>query len=244
MKIIIIEDDPKIIEIVTRTLETKWFEVNLLSASHGEEGVELVKKEIPDVVILDLMLPDIDGFQVLRRIRSFSDVLLVILTASGEEDSRIRGLQEGADDYIVKPFSPSELVARLKSLVRRREMTETTAAVVKKPSTGRRLRIDFESQEVSVGSSLLKMGPRQYELLYLLVTNKGVMLSKQVLMQKVFPENYESDTRFVDVYINKLREQLEEDPNIPKMILNEGTTGYKFVASYTIVREALKEMES
>jgi len=229
---------------VARNLETKWAEVSLASTFYGEEGVELAKKELPDIVILDLILPDVDGFQVLRRIRSFSDVLLVILTAKGEEDSRIRGLQEGADDYIVKPFLAGELVARMKSLIRRREMTETTAAVARKPSTSRSLRIDFESQAVSVGSNLLKLGPRAYDLLHLLVTSKGTVLSKQVLMKAVFPENDESDTRFVDVYIKKLREQLEEYPDNPKMILNEGTTGYKFVGSYTIVREALKEMES
>jgi len=244
MKILIIEDDPKVIEIMARTLETKWYEVNLLSAPNGNEGLELTKKELPDIIILDLKLPDMDGFEVLRQIRSFSDVLLIILTARGEEDSRIRGLQEGADDYIIKPFSASELVARMKSLIRRMEMTETTAAVARKPSTSRSLGIDFESQEVSVGSKLLKLGPRSYELLYLLVTNAGEVVSKQVLMKKVFPENDESNPQIAEVYINKLREQLEEYPNEPKMILNEGTTGYKFVGSYSTVREALKEIES
>jgi len=244
MKILIIEDDPKIIEIVARNLETKWSEVNLLSTIYGDEGLELVKKELPDIVILDLMLPDTDGFEVLRQIRSFSDVLLVILTARGEEDHRIRGLQDGADDYIVKPFSAGELVARMKSLIRRREIAETTAAVAGKPSTRSRLIIDTASQKASVGSSLLKIGPREYELLYLLVTNAGEVLSKQVLMKEVFPENDESDTRFVDVYIKKLREALEENPDNPKMILNEGIEGYKFVGSYSMVREALKEIES
>ena len=244
MKILIIEDDPEIIEIVARTFETKWSEVDLISTFYGDEGVELVKKELPDIVILDLMLPDTNGFEVLRQIRSFSDVLLVILTARGEEDHRIRGLQDGADDYIVKPFSVGELVARMKSLIRRREMTETTAAVAGKPSTRSRLIIDTASQKASVGSSLLKIGPREYELLCLLVTNAGEVLSKQVLMKEVFPENDESDTRFVDVYIKKLREALGEDPDNPKMILNEGTESYKFVGSYSMVREALKEIES
>ncbi len=244
MKILIIEDDPKIIEIVARTHETKWSEVDLISTFYGEKGVELVQKDLPDIIILDLRLPDVDGFEVLRQIRSFSDTLLVILTAKGEEDNRIRGLQEGADDYIVKPFSAGELVARMKSLIRRRGITETTAAVDMKPSTSERLSIDFASETASVGGSLLKMGPREYELLYLLVTNEGAMLSKQVLMKKVFPESDESDTRFVDIYINKLREKLGDDPDNPKMILNEGTTGYKFVGSYSIVRETLKEIES
>ncbi len=180
MKILIIEDNPQVIEIMAQTLETKWFEVDLLSTSCGEEGVELTRKELPDIVILDLKLPDMDGFEVLRQIRSFSDVLLIILTASGEEDSRIRGLQEGADDYIVKPFSANELVARMRSLIRRMEMTETTAIVTSKSSTSRNLRIDFESQEVSVGSKLLKLGPRNYKLLHLLVTNVGEVVSKFV----------------------------------------------------------------
>jgi DNA-binding response OmpR family regulator len=244
MKILIIEDDPNIIKIIARTLETKWFEISLLSTSSGEEGVELVKKELPDIVLLDIMLPGINGFQVLQRIRSFSDVLVVIITAKGEEDNRIRGLQEGADDYIVKPFSASELVARMKSLIRRREMTERKAGEQPQPATSRSLRIDFESDEVSVGDKLLKLGPRGYELLYLLVTSKGVVLSKQELMKKVFPEDDENQTRTVDVYINRLRDQLEESPDNPKMILNEGTIGYKFVGSYFTVREALKEIES
>jgi len=243
MKILIIEDDPKIIELVARNLAAKWVEAELLSASYGEEGLELVKKELPDIIILDLMLPDKDGFEILRQIRSFSDVLVVIVTARGEEDNRIRGLQEGADDYIVKPFSAGELVARMKSLIRRREMTEVTAAVAKILPTKSSLIIDAASQTASFGSRLLKMGPRHYELLYLLATNKGIVLSKQVLMQKVFPENDENDTRFVEVYINKLREEMGENLDNPKIILNEGTTGYKFVGSCTMVRGALKGME-
>jgi len=244
MKILIIEDDPEIIEIVALTLETKWSEVDLISTLYGEEGVELVKKELPDIVILDLTLPDKHGFEVLRQIRRFSDVLLIILTARAEEDHRIRGLQEGADDYIVKPFSAGELVARMKSLIRRREMTETTAAVAGKPFTKSRLIIDAASQMASVGSRLLKIGPREYKLLNLLVTNKGAVFSKQVLMKEVFPENDEIHTQFVDIYINKLREALGEEPDNPKMILNEGTEGYKFVGSYSMVREASKETES
>lgn len=243
MKILLIEDNPEVIEIMTLALETKWFEVSLISTLYGEEGVELAKKELPDIVILDLMLPDVNGFQVLQRIRSFSDVLLVILTAKGEEDNRIRGLQEGADDYIVKPFSASELVARMKSLIRRREITKTMAGVAAKP-TSRQLSIDFENETATVGGQLLRMGPNHYKLFHILVTNKGVAISKQEFLKKVFPEHDENDTRIVDVYINKLREQLEEYPNNPKIIIDDGTTGYKFVGSYSTVREALKEIES
>jgi DNA-binding response OmpR family regulator len=239
MKILIIEDDPSIIRLVTLALTIKWVEVNLISTTYGEKGVELVRKELPDIVILDLMLPDIDGFQVLQKIRSFSDVLVIILTARGDEDNKIRGLQEGADEYIVKPFSTGELVARMKALIRRREITKAMDEVTVR---SKELSIDFENETATVGGKLLRMGPSHYELFYLLVTNEGVVLSKQELQKKVFPERG-NNTRIVDVFINKIREQLEEYPNNPKIIINDGTTGYKFVGSYSMVREALKETE-
>jgi len=230
MKVLIVEDNLEIIEIVAQTLELRWPEVTLLSTSLGKEGVELVKKELPDIVILDLGLPDTDGFQVLRQIRAFSDVLVVILTVRGDEEDRVRGLEEGADDYMVKPFSPGELVARLKAFIRRREMTETTAGVADEPSIRGKLRIDFTNQRVSVGDRLLALSPREYDLLCHLVTNEGVVLSNEVLLKEVFPDQ-SGDIRFLDVYIRKLRERLGEEPDNPKMILNEGRTGYKFVGS-------------
>ena len=242
-KVLLIEDNAEITETIAQIIDLRWPEALLLSAKLGQTGLELAKKELPDLIILDLGLPDIDGFQVLRQIRRFSDVLLIILTARGEEDNRIKGLQEGADDYIVKPFSAGELVARMKTLIRRREMTETTAAVEKILPDKSTLIIDAASQTATFGCRLLNLGPRHYELLYLLATNKGVVLSKQVLMQNVFPENDENDTRFVEVYVDKLREQLDENLDEPKIILNEGTTGYKFVGAYTMVRRALKETE-
>jgi len=237
MKILIIEDEPNTTRLVALALTTKWVEVNLISTGYGEEGIELVKKELPDIIILDLRLPDIDGFEVLRQIRSFSDALVVILTAREEEDNRIRGLQEGADEYIVKPFSAGELVARMKALIRRREITKAMAGVA-----NRQLSIDFANETATVGNKLLRMGPSHYELFYLLVTNEGVALSKQFLLKKVFPEHGD-DTKIVDVFINKIREQLEEYPRDPKIIIDDGTTGYKFVGSYSVVREALKETE-
>lgn len=231
MKVLLIEDNSEIVDIVTITLQLRWAEVTLISTFLGNEGVELAKTEQPDLIMLDLGLPDIDGFQVLRQIRDFSDVPVVILTVRGEEMDKIKGLELGADDYIIKPFSPGELLARMKALLRRSSMSKTTRNVDDKssvPSIKGKLRIDFTSGEVSIGDRLLKLGPREYELLRLLVTNEGVGLSKQALLKKVFPE-HEGDTRFVDVYINKLREKLEENPEKPQMILKEGETGYKFV---------------
>ena len=231
MKVLLIEDNSEIVDIVTITLQLRWAEVTLISTFLGNEGVELAKTEQPDLIMLDLGLPDIDGFQVLRQIRDFSDVPVVILTVRGEEMDKIKGLELGADDYIIKPFSPGELLARMKALLRRSSMSKTTGNVDDKssvPSIKGKLRIDFTSGEVSIGDRLLKLGPREYELLHLLVTNEGAVLSKQALLKKVFPEQ-ENDTRFVDVYINKLREKLEENPEKPQMILSEGEIGYKFV---------------
>ena len=231
MKVLLIEDNSEIVDIVTITLQLRWAEVTLISTFLGNEGVALARTEQPDLIMLDLGLPDIDGFQVLRQIRDFSDVPVVILTVRGEEMDKIKGLELGADDYITKPFSPGELLARMKALLRRSSMSKTTGNGDGKPSVPSikgKLRIDFTSGEVSIGDRLLKLSPREYELLHLLVTNEGAVLSKQALLKKVFPEQ-ESDTRFVDVYINKLREKLEENPGEPQMILKEGETGYKFV---------------
>ena len=209
------------------TLELRWSDAELLHTHLGERGVELARTELPDLVLLDLGLPDIDGFEVLSQIRGFSDVPLVILTVRGEEKDRIKGLESGADDYMVKPFSPGELIARMKALLRRSPMTKTTAKVADKPSIRGRLTFDFNSQKVSVSGKLLKLGPREYDLLYMLVTNAGKVLSNEMLLEEVFPE-HGTDTKFLEVYINKLREKLEEDPDNPTMIINEGGVGYKF----------------
>lgn len=235
MKILIIEDNPSVTRLVAQCITNKWVGVKLLATASGKEGVELVEKEGPEVIILDLILPDIDGFDVLQQVRSLSDALVVILTARHEEDNRIRGLQEGADEYIIKPFSTGELVARMAALIRRREITKAMAGVTK--PLPRELSIDFENEMATVGGKLLRMGPNHYELFYLLVTNKGEGLSKPFLLKKVFPEHGD-DTNIVDVYIDKIRQQLEEYPNNPKIIINEGETGYKFVGSYSVVREA------
>ena len=228
MKVLMIEDSPETIAIVTKALKYRLPEVNLISTFLGKVGLDLVKKELPDVVILDLGLPDIDGYQVLHQIRGFSDVLVIILTGRAEEENRIRGLEEGADDYIVKPFSPRELVARMKALLRRTQIPRTIASFVDKPVFGRTLKIDLDSQTVCVGDLILKLGPREYELLCHLVTNEGKVLSNQMLLNKVFPEQ-SNDIRYLEVYIRKLREKLGEDLDNPKMIVNEGGTGYKFV---------------
>ncbi|MFC2036134.1 response regulator transcription factor [Chloroflexota bacterium] len=231
MKVLLIEDSTEIVDIVAATLKLRWPEVEFISGLLGKEGLDLVKKELPDIVVLDLGLPDLDGFQVLRSIREFTDLPVVILTVRGEETDKIQGLELGADDYMTKPFSPGEFLARLRALLRRSQITKTTASddgKLPSPSTRGKLRIDFTSQEVSVDDKFLKLSPREYDLLYLLATNEGKVVPNQTLLERVFPEN-KDNIKFLEVYIKKLREKLEMNPDSPETIINEGRTGYKLV---------------
>ena len=184
MKVLLVEDDPQIIETVALILELRWPEASLVSTFFGEKGVELVEKELPDIVILDLGLPDIDGFQVLRQIRTFSDVPVVILTVMGAEVDKIKGLELGADDYVVKPFAAGEFLARVKALLRRKKVQEKATAVTGKLFIRGKFRVDFISEEVSVGDKVLKLTPSEYKVLYHLVMNEGQVLPGEVLLEK------------------------------------------------------------
>lgn len=226
MKVLIVEDSTEIIESVAQTIELRWPEASLLSTTFGQTGVELVQKEHPDVVILDLGLPDIDGFQVLRQIRRSSDVPVVILTVRGEEMDKIRGLELGADDYMVKPFSPGEFLARVKAVIRRKQMPPATTEPVQKPFIRGALRIDFRSREISIGNKLMKVSPREYDLLYELVTNEGKVLSKQTLLEKIWGPDRREDISFLEAFISRLKEMLQKEPGHPVMILRENE-GYK-----------------
>lgn len=235
MKVLLIEDDPEIVEVVKITLDMRWPDVDLLSTFLGEKGVELAKTELPDVVILDLGLPDTNGFEVLRKIREFSNTPVVIVSVRGEELDKIQGLELGADDFISKPFSPGELLARVQAVVRRSQMVKKATQSGGKLSIGgkQKLRIDSSSREVSVGDELIKLSPREYDLLHQLVTNEGEVLPREKLMETLFPE-HAGDTQFLEeferleIYINSLREKLEENPDRPRIILKEGERGYKF----------------
>lgn len=230
MKVLVVEDSTDIIETVALTLELRWPEANLISTSYGEKGIELVKKQLPDVIILDLGLPDMDGFEVLRQIRGFSDVPLIILTGRGDEGAKIKGLEMGADDYIVKPFSAGEFLARVKAALRHSKTPAKKAKVGKKHFMRGSLRIDFASREVSVDDKPIRLTRGEYDLLYQLVTNEGKVLSSQVLLDKVWGPEHTADTEYVKVYIGSLRKSLGEAPGNPMMILKVGDTGYKFVS--------------
>ncbi len=231
LKVLLIEDDSGIVESVSVMFQLRWPGVKLLSTMYGEKGVEMVQTEFPDIVILDLGLPDTDGFQVLRRIRSFSDVPVVILTVMGEEINKIRGLELGADDYVVKPFSPGEFLARVRAVIRRMHPTEATGKVGGKPFIRGKLRIDFASQEVCVDDKPLKIGPREYDLLQQLVTNEGKELSNEVLLETISEPGEKLSAEFLRVLMKRLKEKMESETGHQNMIVNEKGTGYKFITS-------------
>jgi DNA-binding response OmpR family regulator len=225
MKVVIIEDDPEIVEAVSLCLDLRWSGVQVLSASEGLSGVELVKKESPDLVILDIGLPDIDGFEVCRRLRISSDVPVVILTVKDQEFDRVRGLELGADDYITKPFSHVELLARVKAVLRR--STVPKLEKTEEPLIIGKIRIDPAAQEVRTGGEEVKLTTTEYNLLYLLAKNAGRAMPYRVLLEKVWGSEYVDATDYLKVYIQRLRLKLGDDPKEPGLILSEDRVGYK-----------------
>ena len=226
MKVLIIEDSPEIVESVRLIFQVKWPGAELLSASEGEKGVELAKAESPDLIILDLGLPDRDGLDVLPEIRTFSNAPLIILTARGDEVNKVRGLELGADDYIVKPFSPAEFSARVRAAVRRSQMPVPQADPG--PVIQKRLKIDYAAQEVSIRGEPVKLAPSAFKLLCHLANNEGKVLSTEMLLESLVGKEYTAEVDYVNVYIRHLRAKLEEDPSNPKMILGDPREGYKY----------------
>jgi len=230
MKVLVIEDNPEIVQSVGLCFELRWPGAQLVFASEGQKGLQLMETECPDIVILDLGLPDMDGLDVLQQIRSLSNVPLIILTARGEEMDKVSGLEMGADDYIVKPFAPAEFLSRVKAVVRRTLPTEPQAGQAsEKPFVRGKLRIDFAARDAYMGDKLLKLTPSEYNLLCYLARNEGRVVSIRMILQRVWGPEYTEETDYVKVYIQRLRDKLEEDARNPRMILSERGVGYKFV---------------
>ena len=227
MKVLVVEDDPGIVEAISLAFELRWPGVQVVSTAQGLKGVELTESEAPDVVILDLGLPDIEGFDVLRQVRLFSDVPVIILTVRGEEMDKIKGLELGADDYITKPFSHMELLARVKAVLRRSQMPELRGD--EKPFVSGKLVIDFASREVTLAGKPVRLTPTEYNLLYYLVRNEGKVLSQQALLRKVWGEEYTDAVEYIKKYIQRLRAKLGDDSQNPRILLSERGVGYKFL---------------
>jgi DNA-binding response OmpR family regulator len=196
-------------------------------AFKGSEALNKLRSALPDLILLDVMLPDLDGFEVLRMIREVSTVPVIMLTAKGEEDDRVRGLELGADDYVTKPFSPRELVSRVRAVLRRNDTASgSTHGLIEVDD---RLKLDFDRHEVWVEGKLINLRPTEYRLLYHLVQNAGWVISHDQLLANVWGYEYRDEPHYVRLYINYLRKKIEKDPSNPKYILTERGIGYRFV---------------
>ena len=224
-RILVVDDEERMVRFIRMNLEHDGFQVG--EAFNGKQAIQKIRDFTPDLILLDVMMPDIDGFDVLETIRDFSNVPVIMLTAKGEEDDRVRGLEHGADDYITKPFSPRELVSRIKAVLRRTEgATGSTHGLIE---IDKRLKIDFERREIWLEGKLVKLRPTEYRLLYHLVQNAGWVVSHDQLLQKVWGYEYRDEPHYVRLYINYLRQKLEKDPANPVYILTERGVGYRFV---------------
>jgi DNA-binding response OmpR family regulator len=225
-KILVVDDEERMARFIRLNLEHDGFQV--AEAYRGVQAIHSLRDALPDLIILDVMLPDLDGFEVLKMIREFSNVPVIMLTAKGEEDDRVRGLELGADDYVTKPFSPRELVSRVRAVLRRTDATVTSSRgeVI---DVDDRFKIDFGRREVWVDGKLVKLRPTEYRLLYHLVQNAGWVVTYDQLLSKVWGYEYRDEPHYVRLYINYLRQKVEEDPSNPKYILTERGVGYRFV---------------
>lgn len=223
-RILVVDDEERMVRFIRLNLEHDGFQV--VEAYNGSQAIEKVRSNLPDLVLLDIMMPDMDGFEVLQIIREASSVPVIMLTAKGEEEDRVRGLELGADDYVTKPFSPRELVSRVRAVLRRTESASSIHGLIE---VDNRLKIDFDRREVWVDGKLVKLRPTEYRLLYHLVQNAGWVMTHDQLLTKVWGYEYRDEPHYVRLYINYLRKKLEEDPSHPKYILTERGVGYRFV---------------
>jgi two-component system, OmpR family, KDP operon response regulator KdpE len=226
-KVVIIDDEPNLIKLVSQNLRARGYDV--ADASNGLEGVELVKNYKPDLIILDLNMPGMDGFEVCTYVRCFSDAAIIMLTASGNEGDKIRALDLGADDYLTKPFGIGELMARVRAVMRRggQDSEHGRQEVVE---TGD-LRIDFEHRRVTRAGEPVKLTPTEYSLLEALVSRPDVVVTHRQLLSTVWGAEYRDDTEYLRVYMGRLRHKLEADPGQPRHFQTEPGVGYRFTPS-------------
>jgi len=222
-KILLVEDEKTLAKALKFNLEKEGFRVEV--AFDGEEALNAMSREEPDLVILDLMLPKIDGYEVCRSIRRSSDVPIIMLTARDEDIDKILGLELGADDYMTKPFNTRELLARIKAILRRTVQQATAARNFIKVGD---LQIDVIKRKVTVKGREVALTSREFNLLSLLASNPGKVYSREELLEEIWGDDYSGDVRTVDVHIRHLREKIEEFPAEPNIILTVWGAGYKF----------------
>ena len=224
-RILVVDDEQRMAKFIRLNLEHDGFRV--VEAFTGTQAMDRLRTSLPDLVLLDVMLPDLDGFEVLKMIRTMSPVPVIMVTAKGEEEERVHGLELGADDYVTKPFSPRELVSRVRAVLRRTELTsDSTHGLIQVDD---HLKLDFDRHEVWVENKLINLRPTEYRLLYYLVQNAGWVVSHDQILTNVWGYEYRDQPHYVRLYINYLRQKIEKDPANPVYILTERGLGYRFI---------------
>lgn len=226
-KILIVDDEPHLLKLLRSNLEAAHYKV--IAAMDGASALEMLEKEGADLVVLDIMMPGMDGFEVLSKIRENSVVPVIMLTAKDQEVDVVRGLRIGADDYVRKPFNVHELLARVEAVLRRGAPDDEV--ITHKPFVAGDFTMDFSKRRVIVGGREVKLGPTEWKLLAQLVQNAGRVMLHADLLRKVWGPEYGGETEYLRVYVNYLRNKIEQDPSHPKYILTEHGVGYVFKRS-------------
>jgi len=229
-KVLVVEDDRTLLDVLKYNLTKEGHDV--ITASDGVEALDVARDKKPDLIVLDVMLPKLDGFEVCRILRSEMTVPILMLTAKASETDKVVGLELGADDYMTKPFSMRECLARIRAMLRRAEMMKIAASSAKEttPSVIKvgKLEIDFARHKVSRANSIIDLSPKEFDLLAFLVKNKEQVFSRDQLLEKVWGYDYAGDSRTVDVHVRWLRQKIEADPANPIHLLTVRGIGYKF----------------
>jgi two-component system KDP operon response regulator KdpE len=223
--ILVVDDEPHLVRAVRMYLELQGYTV--FGAQSGEEALEVMRDRLPDLVVLDVILPGLNGFETLREMRRVSNVPVIMLTSLAHEDNRVEGLALGADDYLAKPFSQKELVARVQALLRRAEQPAHVPKTRLEPD--KELSIDFDRGEVWHRGQLVHLTATEYRLLYHLASNPGRLMPAEILLAKVWGYDYRDEGHYVRLYVSYLRQKLEPDPAHPRYIFTMPGLGYKFV---------------
>ena len=226
-RILIVDDEVSILKFLRSNLEDRGY--TAISATNGEEALHIIERELPDLIILDVMMPKMDGFEVCRQLREWSQIPIIMLSARGDEKDKVKCLDLGADDYIVKPFGANELMARVSAVLRR---TRTAGISTTKPSiTNGDLVINFAKRQVTRAGTEVKLTPTEYSLLQELAVNSGKVLTHTHLLKRVWGSEYQDEREYLHVFVRRLRSKLESDPNNPKYILTVSGVGYQFTDS-------------
>jgi len=230
-RILVVDDEKMIVKGIRFSLLQEQWEVDC--AYDGEEGLELAKKNEYDMVLLDIMLPKMDGLSVCQQIREFSSMPIIMLTAKGDDMDKIMGLEYGADDYITKPFNILEVKARMKAIMRR-SRTAVNSQEKKNLASAGALQLDLDNERVFVNSREINVTAKEYDLLELLITNPNKVYSREKLLELIWGADYPGDARTVDVHIRRLREKIEENPGVPKYVQTKWGVGYYYRDEKTV----------